>query len=513
MLLAATTAIATFGLMAGIGKLMPVNSATSSMILLVGIAVSVDYSLFYLRREREERAAGRGVEEALRIAARTSGRAVVVSGLTVVVCIAGLVVTGLDNFRGLTVGTAVVVALAVLGSVTALPVLLALLGHRVEKLQIPWLGRRRTSASRSRFWTALAESVVRRPAVWGAAAVVALLALALPATGMHLQDAGTTNSLPRSVKTVDGAVRMQEAFPGAAAPAKVVVWGDTRAADLDASIRQVGTLIASNGDLFAEPMSVEHYDGVTIIRVPLAGEGTDAASNRALETLREDVLPATVGQVRGARFAVAGRTAFAYDFTRQVRHTMPYVFLFVLVLAFVLLAVAFRSLTIPLVSIVFNLLSIGAAYGVLTWIFQDGNLGSLLGFQSYGGVVDWIPLFMFALLFGLSMDYHIFVLSRIRERWTAGVPTRFAVVDGIGSSAGVVTGAAVIMAGVFSVFVVLSAIEYKMLGVGMATAIIIDATLVRGILLPASIALLGERAWTLPRVRAARGRFAREAAT
>jgi putative drug exporter of the RND superfamily len=513
LLLAATTAIATFSLMAGIGKLMPVNSATSSMILLVGIAVSVDYSLFYLRREREERAAGRGVEEALQIAARTSGRVVVISGLTVVLCIAGLAVTGLDNFRGLTVGTAVVVALAVLGSVTALPALLALLGHRVEKLRIPWLGRRRTAASRSRFWTALAELVVRRPAVWGAAAVVALLALALPATGMHLQDAGTTNSLPRSVKTVDGAVRMQDAFPGAAAPAKVVVWGDARAADLDASVQEVSTRIVSHGDLFAEPMSVEHYDGVTIIRVPLAGEGTDAASNRALETLRKDVLPATVGQVHGARFAVAGKTAFAYDFTRQVRHTMPYVFLFVLVLAFVLLAVAFRSLTVPLVSIVLNLLSIGAAYGVLTWIFQDGNLSSLLGFHSYGGVVDWIPLFMFALLFGLSMDYHIFVLSRIRERWTAGVPTRLAVVDGIGSSAGVVTSAAVIMAGVFSVFVVLSAIEYKMLGVGMATAIVIDATLVRGILLPASIALLGERAWAMPRVRAARGRLAQEAAS
>jgi RND superfamily putative drug exporter len=506
LLLAATTAVATFSLMAAIGKLMPVNSATSSMILLVGIAVSVDYSLFYLRREREERAAGRGIGESLEIAARTSGRVVVVSGLTVILCIAGLVVTGLDNFRGLTVGTAVVVALAVLGSVTALPALLALLGNRVEKLRIPWLGRRRTTANRSRVWSALAESVVRRPAVWGGAAVLVLLAMALPARNMHLQDAGTTNSLPRSVKTVDGAVRMQDAFPGAAAPAKVVVYGAHKSAALDSSIQKVHGQIASHRELFAEPMSVESYDNVTILRVPLVGQGTDKASNRALLALREDVLPATVGQVPGARFAVAGKTAFAYDFTRQVRHTMPYVFLFVLVLAFVLLAVAFRSLTIPLVSILLNLLSIGAAYGVLTWIFQDGNLSSVLGFHSYGGVVDWIPLFMFALLFGLSMDYHIFVLSRIRERWMTGVSTRLAVVDGIGTSAGVVTSAAVIMTGVFSVFVVLSAVEYKMLGVGMATAIVIDATLVRGVLLPAAISLLGERAWALPGMRAARGR-------
>ncbi|CAL9327155.1 MMPL family transporter [Streptomyces sp. SudanB182_2057] len=505
LLLAATTAIATFSLMAVIGKVMSVNSATSSMILLVGVAVSIDYSLFYLRREREERAAGRQVGQALRVAARTSGRVVVVSGLTVILCIAGLLFTGLDNFRGLTVGTAVVVGLAVLGSVTALPALLSLLGDRVEKLRIPWLGRRRTAAGRSRVWTWIAQAVVRRPVVWGGAAVVALLLLALPATGMHLQDAGPTNSLPRSVPTVDAATRMQQAFPGAASPAHVAIW-DAQGADLNASIEKLRGRVDTHSDLFAEPISVTRIDAVTMVRVPLAGDGTDATSNRALETLREDVLPATVGQVSDAKFAVAGRTAFAYDFTHQVRSSMPAVFLFVLLLAFALLAVAFRSLAIPLVSIVLNLLSIGAAYGVLTWIFQDGHLSSLLGFDSYGGIVDWIPLFMFALLFGLSMDYHIFILSRIRERWQEGVSTRLAVVEGVGTSAGVVTSAAVIMTGVFSVFILLSAIEYKMLGVGMATAIVIDATLVRGVLLPAAIALLGERAWVLPGVRSARRR-------
>jgi putative drug exporter of the RND superfamily len=505
LLLAATAVVATFGLMAGVGKLIPVNSATSSLILLVGVAVSIDYSLFYLRREREERAAGRPVGQALQIAARTSGRVVVVSGLTVILCIAGLLFTGLDNFRGLTVGTAVVVGLAVLGSVTALPALLALLGERVEKLRIPWLGRRRTAADRSRIWSAVAHAVVRRPLLWGAAAVLVLLVLALPAAGMHLQDAGPTNSLPRSVPTVDGAVRMQEAFPGAAAPAKVVVWGAQGAA-LSQSIERLHGQVAAHGGLFAEPLSVQQDDNATIIRVPLAGQGTDPQSNRALETLRKDVLPATIGQVPGVKYAVAGRTAFAYDFTHRVRHTMPVVFVFVLLLSFLLLAVAFRSLAIPLVSIVLNLLSVGAAYGVLTWIFQDGNLSSVLGFHSYGGIVDWIPLFMFALLLGLSMDYHIFILSRIRERRSAGLPNRFAVVDGIGRSAGVVTSAAAIMTGVFSVFVVLSAIEYKMLGVGMATAILIDATIVRGVLLPAAIAVLGDRAWALPGARLSRGR-------
>lgn len=224
---------------------------------------------------------------------------------------------------------------------------------------------------------------------------------------------------------------------------------------------------------------------------------------RALEFLRERALPATVGAVEGTEIAVAGRTAMPYDFTRQVNARTPLVFGFVLVLAFALLVVAFRLLALPLVSIALNLLSIGAAYGVLVAVFQGGRLESLLDFNAYGGVVSWLPLFMFIILFGLSMDYHIFILSRIRERWTGspgGGPdaTREAIVGGIAASAGVVTSAAVIMVGVFSVFTTLSAIEYKMLGTGMAVAILIDATVVRGVLLPAALALLGDRAWTLP---------------
>lgn len=236
--------------------------------------------------------------------------------------------------------------------------------------------------------------------------------------------------------------------------------------------------------------------------VPSLSSGTDPESARALEFLRERAVPATVGAVEGAEVAVAGRTATPYDFTRQVNARTPVVFAFVLVLAFVLLVVAFRSLALPLVSIALNLLSIGAAYGVLVAVFQGGRLESLLDFNAYGGVVSWLPLFMFVILFGLSMDYHIFILSRIRERWAGsrGGPdgAHEAIVGGIAVSAGVVTSAAAIMVGVFSVFTTLSAIEYKMLGTGMAVAILIDATVVRGVLLPAALALLGERACTLP---------------
>ncbi|CAO5250745.1 putative drug exporter of the RND superfamily [Frankia sp. AgKG'84/4] len=503
LLLAAATVAATFGLVSVVGTWVPVNSAASSMILLVGVAVSVDYALFYLRREREERAAGQDVAQALRTSARTSGRVVVVSGVTVTLCVAGLLFTGLDNFRGLAVGTAMIVALAVLASVTLLPALLAVLGWRVEAIRLPFLGRRRAQARPSRLWLGIAGAVVRRPLLWGGAAAVLLLVMAAPALGIHLQDAGPTNSLPRSVAAVDGAVRMQQAFPGAPSPAKVVVSGPVDDAALATTVDRLHDEIAASNGLLNEPLSVTRIDQSVMIRVPLAGAGTDPQSNHALESLRDRVLPGTVGKLPGVRYAVAGRTAFAYDFTHQVRRTMPMVFAFVLVLAFFLLAAAFRTWTVPLLSIALNLLSIGAAYGVLTWVFQDGHLGSVLGFTSYGGVVDWLPLFMFVLLFGLSMDYHIFILSRIRERWSAGAPARTATVDGVGASAGVVTSAATIMTAVFSVFIVLSAIEYKMLGLGMAIAVLIDATIVRGILLPAGMSLLGERAWTSSRRRPA----------
>ncbi|WP_214412373.1 MMPL family transporter [Sphaerisporangium fuscum] len=492
LLLALTVVAGTFGFLRLIDHWVPINSATSSMVLLIGIAVSIDYTLFYLRREREERAAGRGVAEALRVTARTSGHVVLVSGLTVMLCLGGLLFTGLDNFRGLTIGAVLVVGLALIGSVTVLPALLAVLGDRVDKGRLPWPGRRRVTAGRSRFWSAVAHAVVRRPVLWGGAALLALIVLTLPALGMRLQDAAVTDSLPRTVPVVDAALRMQDAFPGSPSPATVVVW-ETREGALE-------TPAASRAATEIGASWTTRRDGVLIARVPLAHFGTGEAANTSLDTLRGTTLPAAFDSLKDVGYAVTGRTAVPYDFTEQLTGRTPLVFGFVLVLAFVLLAAAFRSLAIPLVSIVLNLLSIGAAYGVLTWTFQGGHLGGVLGFTPYGGVVGWLPLFMFVILFGLSMDYHIFILSRIRERRTAGATSRDAVVEGVGGSAGVVTGAAAIMTAAFTVFVLLTAIEYKMMGVGLSVAIVIDATVVRGVLLPAAITLLGSRAWTPPRL-------------
>ena len=494
------------------------GNTTSSVVLLVGMAVGIDYSLFYLRREREERAAGADTYTAVRTAAATSGRAIVVSGLTVMISLAGLFLTGIDVFSGLAVGTIMVVGITVLGSLTALPAALSLLGSWVDRGRIPFLGRRRTAARPSRVWTALARRVVAKPVLFGGAAVLALAALAVPALSMRLADPGFRD-LPANIPVVQSLLATQRAFPGGPSPAEVVVTGDNLTGP---AVRHAITALrgqAETSTLLREPVTTALLDHgqVMVVSVPLAGGGTDATSNRALAQLRDQALPGTLGRVGGIDYAVTGMTAGNHDFDAKLSATLPLVFVFVLGLAFLVLMVSFRSVFIPMMSIALNLLSIGAAYGVLTLVFQDGHLHGPLGFSPYGGIVPWMPLFMFVLLFGLSMDYHVFILSRIRELRLRGIPTREAITTGIGASAGVVTSAAVIMVAVFSIFATLSVIEFKMIGIGLATAILIDATVVRGVLMPAAMSLLGERNWYLPRWLAwlpgGRGRDAAAAVT
>ncbi len=497
LLLAGTAVISAISLLAIPGRWLPIDSTTSSIVLLVGMAVGIDYSLFYLRRTREERAAGRSSAEALRIAAHTSGRAILVSGLTVMIAMAGLFLTGIDVFSGVAVGTIVVVGVAVLGSLTFLPAMLSMLGKWTERGRIPWLGRRRTVARDSKFWGLLAHAVVKRPLVWGGVATLALLALAAPVLSLNLEDSGI-HSLPANVPVVRSLMDISQAFPGGPEPAEVVVTGsDLGRPQVRQAVAALNRGAAATHGAIREPITTAMFgrDQVLVLSVPLAGNGTDATSNNALTTLRDHVLPATLGQVPGISYAVAGLTAGNHDFDAQLAKTVPWVFVFVLGLAFLLLMASFRSVWIPALSIVLNLLSVGAAYGVMVWIFQDGHLQGPLGFTAYGGITAWLPLFMFVLLFGLSMDYHVFILSRIRELRLAGAPARTAVTDGIARSAGVVTSAALIMVAVFSIFATLSLIEFKVFGVGMAVAVLIDATVVRGVLLPAGLALLGDRAW------------------
>jgi RND superfamily putative drug exporter len=498
VLLAATAVIMAVSLLGIAGHWFPVGSGTSELVLVIGMAVGVDYSLFYLRREREERMAGHDNQAVVRLAAATSGRAILVSGLTVMVSLGGLFLTGIDMFTGIAFGTIMVVGVAVLGSLIFLPALLSWLGPWSDRLQIPYLGCRRTHPRQSRLWAGLARSVVRRPLLLGGLAAAGLLALSAPALGMRL--ANPSVDLPASLPIVHVLADIKHEFPARPGPVEVVVGGS----GLDSpAMHQALTALradARTSPAISGPVSASFVAGgrALVIQVPLAGNGTSTASTNALLTLQDRILPETVGTVPGASFAVTGDTAANHDLRSMLHTRTPIVFGVVALLSFVLLMLAFRSVAIPLVSIGLNFLSVGGAYGLVTLIFQDGHLQSLLGFTSFGALVPWVPLFTFVMLFGLSMDYHVFILSRIRELWSGGATARDAVVSGVGRSAGVVSSAAVIMVAVFSIFATLDMIDVKMLGVGLAAAVVIDATLVRGMVLPAALALLGERAWYLP---------------
>lgn len=503
VILAGSAVATTVSLLAIPSRWLPIGQGTSEVVLIIGMAVGIDYTLFYLRREREERAAGVSFHDALRTAAATSGRAIVVSGLTVMISLAGLLFTGIDMFTGFAIGTMLVVGVAVVGSLTALPALLDLLGPWADRGRIPFLGKGRTRAERSRMWTAVVGRVVRKPVAWGGLALAALVALAFPAFGMRIGNPAI--NLPSSLPVVRTLEMIQRDFPGGPAPAQVVVSGPgVQSAAMRHAISRLESVAAAGGPIHGPVTTLPVGAGRgVLLSVPLAGTAAGGNSSPAaiggLQALRGQILPATLGKVRGISYAVTGSTASRLDYRTALRSASPMVFGIVAALAFVLLLMAFRSLAIPLVSIGLNLLSVGAAYGLITLIFQQGHLQALLGFTSFGGIIAWVPLFMFVFLFGLSMDYHVFILSRISELKSRGERTCEAVVGGISRGAGVVTSAAVIMVAVFSIFASLSTIDLKMIGVGLAFAVFIDATVVRGICVPAALALLGERSWYLPR--------------
>ena len=501
VLLALTALTATIGLLTVVSHWVPVAGSTFEVVVIVGMAVGVDYSLFYLRREREERAAGRSPAEALRVAARTSGRTILISGLTVMAAMSGLFFVGGGPFTSMALGTIAVVGIAVAGSLTVLPGLLAWLGTKADAGRIPFLGRRQAAARPSRLWGALARRVVARPLVWGGVAAIALLALAAPALGLRIGEPAA--DVPKGAAAVSTLDAMEKAFPQAPAPAEVVVTGNDvtgpKALAAVAALRARAADGGVNHGVIHEPVTATAIGGgrALVIDVPLAGNGADTASSNALAALRNQVLPETLGQVPGVSYAVTGDTAQITDDVHELHANLPLVFAVVAVLAFCLLLAAFRSVAVPLVSIVLNLLSVGAAYGLVTLIFQDGRLQGPLDYTSFGGIIYWVPLMMFVFLFGISMDYHVFILSRIRERWARGSSPKEAIVTGIASSAGTVTSAALIMVAVFSIFTTMPLIDLKILGVGTAAAVLIDATIIRGILLPAALALLGDRAWRL----------------
>jgi RND superfamily putative drug exporter len=499
LLLALSAVMATMGLLAIPSQVWPVDENISAIVLLIGLAVGVDYSMFYLKREREERAAGKSESAALEAAAATSGRSVLISGLTVMTAMAGMFLTGDKTFGSFAMATILVVAIAVLGSLTVLPALLSWLGDRVNKVRVPFLHRfQRPEGGRA--WGWILDRVLAHPLVSVVGATAVLVALALPALGMKTVVPGA-EALPQDLPAVQTYNRLQAAFPGGQDPATVVV----KAPSIDNP--RVKTAIAGlqrqalAGGQFHQPVTVSVNEARTVaeIDLPIAGSSTDAASNAALASLRGKIVPATVGSIDGVEVGVTGTTAISKDFDSAMRSTAPLVFAFVLAFAFVLLLVSFRSIVLAIKAILLNLLSVAAAYGILVLVFQHSWAKGILNFDYSGGVMAFMPVFLFVILFGLSMDYHVFILSRIREAYDRGMKTEDAVAHGIKTTAGVVTSAAIVMVFVFGIFATLSIVMLKQFGVGLAAAVLIDATIVRAVLLPAAMTLLGDWNWYLPR--------------
>jgi uncharacterized membrane protein YdfJ with MMPL/SSD domain len=501
LLLAISSVLAAMGLVGILSHVSPVSSVINEVILLIGLAVGVDYALFYLKREREERAAGKSPAAALDTAAGTSGRAVLISGLTVIVAMAGMYLGGSPIFASFATGTIVVVAVCVVGSVTVLPAVLAKLGDRVDSGRVPLLGGMKRRIAQASPWGRLVDRVLKRPLFWALLSGGFLLALAVPTLGLHTALPGT-ETYSRDVSVMRTFDRVQAAFPSESLPATVVVKADdVTSPAVAAGIAKLERAARSRPDLFEGPATIERSPDktVAVVALPSAGNGTDAASNRTLDRLRQDIVPATVGKVDGVQADVTGSAAGSKDFNESLKSHIPYVFVFVLSAAFLLLLITFRSIVIPIKAILLNLLSVGAAYGVLVLIFQDGRGENLLSFESNGAITPWLPLFLFVILFGLSMDYHVFILTRIREAYDSGMSTQEAVRHSIKSTAGTVTSAAAVMVAVFLVFATTSSLELKQMGVGLAVAILLDATIIRGILLPTTMTLLGDRNWWLPK--------------
>ena len=438
LFVALSSIVATTGLLAVSSKYVPADESIMEVVLLIGLAVGVDYSLFYMRREREERRAGRSESAALTAAAATSGRAVLVSGMTVLIAMGGMFLSGDKTFMSFSVGAMIVVAVAMLASLTVLPAILSRLGDNVEKGRIPFVHRRRREKSSGRIWTAILDRVLTHPVVSAVAAAAVLVALAIPTLFLHTAQTGIEGICSPAIEPF---ARLIDAFPGTPEPAVVAIKtaGRQRSPATRAAIADLKEQALATGQMNA-PIDVDtSRDGKTVkVEVPLAGNGIDDESTAALATLRNEVMPATRRQARRASSTPSpARPRTRRTSTRRPPSSIPKVFGFVLLFAFGLLLVTFRSIVIAIKAILLNLLSVAAAYGVLVAFFQWGWGESLLDFHSNGGIANWLPMFMFVILFGLSMDYHVFILSRIREGYDRGLSTDNAISYGIKTTAGV----------------------------------------------------------------------------
>jgi RND superfamily putative drug exporter len=487
------------GLTALVGQAFELSFFVVNMLVMMGLAVGIDYALFVVSRFREERARGRAKHDAIGIAGSTASRAVFFSGVTVVLSLVGMLLVPTTIFRSLAIGAILVVLVTVVAALTLLPAILGLLGDRIDTLRLPFLRRRDPAdAATTGFWAAVTRAVMRRPVVSLVASVALLLAAASPFTDITTGFAGVA-TLPDSFESKQGFELLDEEFGyGETSPVQIVVDAPAAAPDTTAGIARVRELIAGDARFGPTEVSTAPAGDLAVVTARLVGDPSSEAASGAVRDLREDFVPAAFGGLADDVF-VGGVTAENVDFFDLTSDYLPIVFAFVLGLSFLLLAVAFRSLVVPLTSIVMNLLSVGAAYGLLVLVFQKGWLTGLFGFQQVETVEAWIPLFLFSVLFGLSMDYHVFLLSRIRERYDQTKDNAGAVAFGVGTTARLITGAALIMVAVFGGFASGELVMFQQMGFGLGAAVLIDATIIRSVLVPAAMRLLGDWNWYLPR--------------
>jgi RND superfamily putative drug exporter len=504
VLLALSAVVTATGLSALVSHVIPDSGSTSSMILLMGMAVGVDYSLFYVKRAREERQRGHTHLDAIEIAAETSGHSVLVSGAAVIVSMLGLFLARDIVFASLAAGSIVVVAVAVLGSLTVLPAVLVKLGRAIDRPRVPFLWRLATQTREPRLWPAILKPALHRPGRTFAVSVVLLGALAVPALGMKLSS-DTAQSLPTVIPEVQTLHRLTDAFPSrnttnvivVKAPASRSTEVTRRLNALQRNATESSLFEAGQGQ---QPLRVSADKPVHVLDLDTPYDAESGQAHRALDVLRGDLVPQITAGLPGAQAWVGGETAESVDEDHHLAVGLPWVVAFVVGLTMLIMGWVFRSFVIAITTAFVNLLSAGAAFGVLVLVFQHTWAEGLLGFTSTGAVINWVPLFTFAVLFGLSMDYHVFVISRIREAAAEGLSTREAVKRGITRSAGTVTSAALVMVSVFAIFASLHMIEMKELGLSLAVAVLIDALVVRTIVLPSLMTMLGRFNWWPGRV-------------
>jgi putative drug exporter of the RND superfamily len=490
--------IVALALVAVMGQFFEVNLFVTNMLVAMGLALGIDYSLFIVSRLREERAKGLPHGEAILNVSSTATRAVVLSGTAFSLALLGMFLVPTTILRSLALGAIVVAIVSVAVALTFHPALLMVLGDRIDKLRVPWLGKRvsASAGTEGRFWGGAVRAVVRRPVISLVAAIALLLLATSPLLGLKLGASGPS-SLPDDAAGKQGLLALERDFAtGAVEPVEVVV--DTRGtSSLDDELASLRSQLEQDSDFAAESAAIEEGRDVVIASVPLNAEGSSEEASAAVDRLREEYVPEAFGGAAD-RVLVGGLPAENRDFFALIGDWLPIVIAFVLALTFVLLTLAFRSIVVALTAIAVNLLSVGAAYGLLVLVFQEGVGTDLLGFGQVDRIEAWVPVFLFSVLFGLSMDYQVFLLSRIRERYTSTGDTTEAIVFGVGSTARLITGAALIIIVVFAGFAAGDLVSFQQMGFGVAIALLIDATIVRLVVIPAAMQLLGERNWYLP---------------